>query len=220
MFIGHLAVGFAAKRFAPRTSLALLMAAPTLSDLLWPIFLLLGWEHVRIDPGNTNFTPLDFYDYPLSHSLLMNIIWASLFAGIYYLISRYGPGAIAIWIGVISHWILDFVSHGPDMPLFPGGPKVGLGLWNSVPATIIVEYAMFIVGLWLYIGATRACDRTGRYALVVFVLFTLLIYAGNSAGPPPPNVSVLAWFAVMGWIVIPWCWWIDRHREVVRGKTE
>src|SRR5438105_5223591 len=113
MFIGHFAVGFAAKKYAQRTPLVLLLAAPLFADLLWPIFLLVGWEHVRIDPGNTKFTPLDLYDYPWSHSLLMDCVWATAFALIYYAIARYWPGAVAIWIGVISHWILDWLTIGP-----------------------------------------------------------------------------------------------------------
>jgi len=96
MFIGHFAVGFGAKKFAPRTSLAPLLAAPLLSDFLWPILLLLGWEHARVDPGNTKFTPLDLYDYPWSHSLLMCCIWATLFAVAYLTLARYRPGAMAI----------------------------------------------------------------------------------------------------------------------------
>ena len=59
MFIGHFAVAFSAKKFAPRSSLAVLIAAALFSDMLWPVFLLLGWERARIDPGNTRFTPLD-----------------------------------------------------------------------------------------------------------------------------------------------------------------
>jgi|SRR5580692_6456493 hypothetical protein len=110
MFIGHFAIGFAAKKFAPRTSLAALLAAPLLSDMLWPVLLLLGWERARIDPGNTRFTPIDLTYYPWSHSLLMCIVWASTFALIYYWIAGYLPGTIAIWIGVVSHWILDWVN--------------------------------------------------------------------------------------------------------------
>jgi hypothetical protein len=127
MFIGHFAVGFAAKKFAPRTNMALLIAAPCFLDLLWPFFLLLSWEHVRIDPGNTRFTPLNLYDFPWSHSLLMSIVWATLFALIYHLITRYWPGTVVIWIGVISHWVLDWITHRPDMPLYPGGARYGLG---------------------------------------------------------------------------------------------
>lgn len=83
MFIGHFAVGFVAKKYAQLTPLVLLLAAPLFADLLWPIFLLVGWEHVRIDPGNAKFTPLDLYDYPWSHSLLMDCVWATAFALIY-----------------------------------------------------------------------------------------------------------------------------------------
>ena len=119
MFIGHFAVGFASKRFAPRTSFALLLAAPLLSDILWPVLLLLGGEHARIDPGNTKYSPLNLYDFPWSHSLVMCCIWATLFAGVYYAVSRYRPGAVAIWIVVVSHWVLDWISHGRDMPLYP-----------------------------------------------------------------------------------------------------
>jgi membrane-bound metal-dependent hydrolase YbcI (DUF457 family) len=143
MFIGHFAVGFAAKRFAPRSSEAVLLAAPLLADILWPVFLLLGWEQVRIDPGNTRYTPLDFVSYPWSHSLLMLCVWASVFSGIYYEITRYRAGAIAIWIGVVSHWVLDWVTHRPDMPLYPGGARYGLGLWNSIAGTMLVEFLMF-----------------------------------------------------------------------------
>src|SRR5260370_39145756 len=80
MFIGHIAVGFASKRIVPRASLGVLMAAPTLLDLLWPVFLAAGWEQVRIDPGNTAFTPLDFVSYPISHSLVAACGWGALFA--------------------------------------------------------------------------------------------------------------------------------------------
>lgn len=111
-----------------------MLAPPLLADMLWPVFLLLGWEEVRIDPGNTKFTPLDLFYYPWSHSLLMDGVWATGFALIYYVITRYRNGAIAVWIGVISRWILDWITHRPDMPLYPGGPRLGLGLWTRSPA--------------------------------------------------------------------------------------
>src|SRR5215471_1939382 len=163
MFIGHFAVGFAAKKFAPRTSLVLLLAAPLMADLLWPVFLLLGWEHARIDPGNTRYTPLDLYDYPWSHSLLMLGAGATIFAAIYYAASGYVSGAVAIWIGVVSHWVLDCITHRPDMPLYPGrGPKLGLGLWNSIAGTMVVEIVMLVGAVSLYAVATQARDRIGK----------------------------------------------------------
>jgi membrane-bound metal-dependent hydrolase YbcI (DUF457 family) len=214
MFIGHFAVGLASKRVAPRASLGVLLAAPNLLDLLWPVFLLLGWEQVRIDPGNTAFTPLDFVSYPISHSLLTACGWGALFALLYWGVTRYTRGAIVIGLSVVSHWVLDFLTHRPDMPLYPGGPRVGLGLWNSVPATIVVEVAMYAVGAWLYLSMTRARDRVGTYALWSFLAFGLLTYVANILSPPPPSAHMIAVAALALWLVPLWGWWIDRHRDV------
>jgi membrane-bound metal-dependent hydrolase YbcI (DUF457 family) len=216
MFIGHFAVGFAAKNYAPRSSLAPLLAAPLFLDLLWPIFLLLGWEHVRIDPGNTRYTPLDLWDYPWSHSLLMSIVWATILALIYRLVAHYGPGTIAIWIGVVSHWVLDWVTHRPDMPLYPGGgPRLGLRLWNSIAGTMVVEITMLAVGVWLYARTTRARDRIGRYAFTAYVGLLLALYVGDRFSGPPPSVVAIAWAGMTASaILLPWAWWFDHHREL------
>src|SRR5213593_928758 len=153
MFVGHFALGFAAKRLTPRVSLATLFAAAQLADLLWPILVLVGVERVRIDPGNTAMTPLDFVSYPYSHSLATLVVWALVFA---FVATRGRPTSIAVCTLaalVVSHWVLDVVTHRPDMPLYPGGPKLGLGLWNSVAATVLVETAMFAIGVWIYLRA-------------------------------------------------------------------
>ena len=215
MFIGHYAVGFASAPLAPRTPLPWLVAAPLFLDLLWPIFLLLGWEHVRIAPGNTAFTPLDFVDYPISHSLATSVGWALLASGAYWAATRYSPGTIWIAIGVVSHWVLDFVTHRADLPLWPGGPKVGLGLWNSRPATIVVEAAMFGASLGLYVLTTRPRDSVGRWSFLAFVVFTLAMYVSSIAGPPPPNERAIAWVGLASWIMPVWAAWFDRHRNVV-----
>ena len=213
MFIGHYAVGFASKRFAPQASLGVLMAAPILLDLLWPIFLLLGWERVRIDPGNTAFTPLDFISYPISHSLLAAAGWATLFALVYYAVSRYAVGAIAIWTGVVSHWVLDFLTHRPDLPLYPGGPKFGLGLWYSPAATIVIEGLMFAAGVFVYARATRRKDAIGAWGFRLFVIGLAAIYVMNIVGPPPPGVTALAIGAFcLSVVMVLWAWWFDRHR--------
>ena len=219
MFLGHFAVGLASKKLAPRTNAALLIAAPVFADLLWPFFLLLGWEQVRIDPGNTRFTPLDFIAYPWSHSLLMLAVWATLFAGIYYGLTRYRIGAIVIWIGVVSHWVLDWITHRPDMPLYPGGAHYGLGLWNSIAGTMVVELAIFAIGVWIYIRATQPKDRIGRYVFLSFVLVLLAIYLANAFSPPPPSVKAIIWSAILAeGIFLPWAWWFDHHRTIKEHK--
>jgi len=214
MFIGHFAVGLAAKRGAPKTSLGTLFLAAQFVDLLWPLLLLLGLERVEIAPGNTVVTPLAFVSYPISHSLLTDLGWATLFAGLYQALKRYRRGAFWVWTVVISHWLLDALVHRPDLPLYPGSRTlVGLGLWNSLPGTLLAEGGMFAVGLALYLKATRAKDKIGLYAFWALMIVLIISYLGALFGPPPPSVSVVAISALFMWVFLPWAYWVDRHRE-------
>lgn len=212
MFIGHAAVALAAKPLLPRVNLALPLLAAFWVDLVWPVFLLLGIERVRIDPGNTAFTPLDFVHYPWTHSLAAVLGWSVLF-GVVCLRNGRRP-ALILGLLVFSHWVLDAVSHRPDLPLWPGSATlVGFGLWHSVPATMIVEGAMFAAGVWIYARSAPARDRTGSFAFWGLVGFLALAYLGNVFGPPPPGVTSIAIAGIAGGIVFTaWAWWIDRHR--------
>jgi hypothetical protein len=215
MFIGHFGVGFAAKRAAPRVSLGSFFVAAQFIDLLWPTFLLLGIEHVRIAPGITRVTPLDFVDYPISHSLLMVAGWSVLVAGTHYFLVRYPRGAFALGAAVISHWLLDALVHRPDLPLAPGGSTlVGLGAWSSVALTLAIEVPIFAAGLWLYVRTTRPIDAVGKWALAGLAAFLLVIYAANLIGPPPPDVTTLAFVGHAQWLLVAWGYWVDRHRRV------
>jgi hypothetical protein len=213
MFIGHYALGFAAKRLEPRLPLALLLAAPQLLDLVWPIFVLAGIEHVEVAPGNTAFTPLAFVDYPWSHSLLMSIAWAAGFAALVKVVRGTWRGAGVAAGLVVSHWVLDVASHRPDMPLWPGGgPRLGLGLWRSVPATLAVEVALYAAGVAAYVSATRTKDRVGTWAFVGLVGLLFVAYVGNLLGPPPPSGTAVAISALALWLIPLWGVWIERHR--------
>ena len=216
MFLGHIAVGFVGKRFTPRTSLAMLLFAPMFLDLLWPIFLLLGWERVRIDPGNTAFTPLDFQHYPWSHSLLMTLVWAGLVAFVFLAITRDDRGAAWLGMAVTSHWVLDWFTHGADLPLWPGGPKVGFGLWHSPGATVTIEVAAFLVALWLYLRITRPRGWKGRISLWSLVGLLTLSYAANLQPlPSGANAHAIAVVGLSMWLFIPWAWWIESTRRTV-----
>ena len=220
MFIGHFAVGLASKRLAPRASLGALIAAPILLDLLWPIFLLLGWEQVSIQPSSNPFLRLSFDSYPISHGLVAVVGWATLFAALYYGFTRYGSGAVVIWLGMLSHWLMDFIVHRPDLQLYSGGTRlVGLGLWNHRAATIAVEAALFALGILIYLLQTKAKDRIGVYAFWAFVMVLLLAYGGAAFGPaPPPSVKKIAIATLCTAVLIPWAWWFDSHREVREPK--
>ena len=215
MFVGHFAVAFAAKRIMPRASLALLVIATQLADIVWPVLVALGVEHVRIDPGNTAFTPLDFVSYPYSHSLALLALWGVVLG----LVSRramHHSSAVAIVAAlVVSHWLLDWVTHRPDMPLYPGSARFGLGLWNSIPATLAVEVTMFAAGLWVYTSATRARDGVGRWGFSALVLFLLVVYLISALGGVPPSVTAVYATTLAGGVLIGvWAWWVDRHRDL------
>jgi hypothetical protein len=214
MFLGHFAVALAAKRAAPKTSLGSLVLGAQLADLLWPVFLLLGWERVQIVPGITRVTPLDFISYPYSHSLLAELLWAAALGGIYYAIRRNGRGAAVIALCVPSHWLLDFISHRPDMPLIPGGARYGLGLWNHPAATLIVEFALFSAGVAAYLGAFRLKDRAHRVALWSLLILLGLLYVGSIFGPPPPDTHTLAASALAIWLTVPWIGWANRESRL------
>lgn len=210
MFIGHFAVALAAKRTAPRTSLGVLFAACQLPDLIWPVLLLLGVESVRITPGITAFNPLEFTHYPISHSLLATIGWGALAGAGYWLWRRDRAEGMTVGMLVVSHWVLDLITHRPDLPLFPGGPGVGLGLWASVAGTLVVEGAMFTVGLAIYLATARPRSAGGWVGLGTLVVLLLFIYLGDLGGPPPPDARSLAWFAMAGWLIPFWAAWADR----------
>jgi len=213
VFIGHFAVAFAAKRAVPTVSLGTWFIACELVDIAWPVFVLAGIETVRIAPGITAFTPLDFEHYPWTHSLLMSAVWALGFGALFWARSR--VAAVAFGLVVLSHWFLDFIVHRPDLPLAPGSDmKLGLGLWNFVPGALALELALFAVGLGLYVAGSRPVDRIGRIGLWALVAFLLIAYAG-AAGGPPPTVAAVAWAGILGGVLTAALgYWIDAHRRM------
>ena len=192
MFLGHYGVAFAARRATPGTSLGTTAFAAQFLDELWPILLLLGLERVRIVPGLMAASPLDFVSYPISHSLLTAVGWGLLIGAVYFAVRRYGRGAWVVGASVVSHWLLDAPMHRPDLPLWPGsGTLVGGGLWNSVPATVAVEFALFAVGFAVYVRGTRARDRVGSWGLWAMVAVLAAIFLSGVSGAPPASERAL-----------------------------
>lgn len=215
MFIGHLAVGFAGKKIAPEVSLGASFMAAMFADFLWPVFILLGWEEVRILPGATKVMPLDFVSYPYSHSLLALAGWGILVGAVYFAATGCRRGAAWMGISVLSHWFLDAAVHRPDLALYPGGAlKLGLGLWNSVPGTFLVEGAMFAAGLRLYVSATRSRGKAGAVSLWSFTAVILVLYAASLMGMTPPSARDVAYGDFAAWLFPLWGLWIDRSREL------
>ena len=213
MFIGHYGVALAAKRATPVTSLGILVLAAQWVDLLWPIFLLLGWEQVRVAPGDTRLAPLAFEHYPWTHSLLAAVIWALLLGGV--LAFRQGLRAGLVVGGcVASHWFLDFLVHRPDLQLVPGvETRVGLGLWNVPAVALALEAFFFFGGLALYLRTTKARSAGGRWGLAAFVAFLVLAEVSNLLGSPPPSATAVAWVSLSLWLLVPWAAAFDRRRS-------
>lgn len=217
MFLGHFAVAFAAKRVVPSVSLGVLFAGAQLADLLWPNLVLAGVERVEVDPGITAVTPLDFVHYPWSHGLGPLWLWGALLAAGYLAATRGGRdrGRIAAVLAlvVVSHWILDFVSHRPDMPMGPGSERrYGLELWQSRPWTVVVELALLAIGAMIYLRATRARNRKGSAGLAVLLLLLVVIFLASAFGPPPPSTTAVLLTAELLWLFVLFGAWIDRHR--------
>src|SRR5687767_7679436 len=167
MFIGHLAVGLASKKIAPSASLASLLFAALFADVIWPILVALGAERVRLVPGEHPYALLADASYPWSHSLLMLTVCGAIFFGIHRFLS--GENRVGLILGalVVSHWLLDFVSHGPDLPVWPGGPRVGLGLWRSLSGLMMLELAMFATG--------RSEEHTSELQSLAYLVCRLLL---------------------------------------------
>lgn len=220
MFLGHFGLALGAKKVAPETSLGSLILAAQLPDLIWPTLLLLGVERVAIEPGVTRVTPLDFQSYPYSHSLLAMALWGGLLALLHRRARGSRRGALVLAALVVSHWVLDLVVHRPDLPLaFGSGRRFGLGLWNSLPATLAVELATLAAGAGVYLAVTRRRDRTGAVALWSLLLFLLVVYLANVFGPPPPSVTAISVVGHSMWLLVLWGYWADRHRRPAAAES-
>lgn len=214
MFIGHFGVALAAKRVAPRVSLGTAILATCLLDAIWPVLVIAGVEKVQIAPGITKMTPLDFVYYPWSHSLLMAVVWGLAFAAAYWFVRRRRRDALLLGAIVVSHWVLDWLVHRPDLPLYPGDSnRYGLGLWNDPRAELGLEVALFAAGIYLYVTRTRPRDRTGIVAFWALVAVLAAAYLGAVFGPPPPSADAVAYSSLIGYLIVAWGYWIDRHRE-------
>jgi len=220
MFAGHFGVGLGLKRVAPRLSLGWLFLAVNLVDIAWSFFVLIGLEHVVIDPGNTAVTPLNFYDYPYTHSLLATCLWMVvaylifrlLPIGVRELRNRY---AALLAIAVGSHFILDLLTHRPDLPLWWGSETyLGLGLWQSVVATGIVEFGILAAGFWLYMTTTRARRMWGRIGPWVLVILLVAIQLNAYFGPPPPGITAIGIVGLIGQLmIVALAFAVDRARD-------
>lgn len=223
MFIGHFGLSFAAKKVAPKVSLAILFVATQFVDILWPFLVMFNIEKVTITPGYTKMNVLEFIHYPYTHSLFMGVVWGILTALIYFFLKKDTRGAIVIGLCVLSHWFLDLVVHTTDLPITPfGDSKVGFGLWNHVAATMIIETAIFLIGLFIYTSVTRTKNKKGSWGLWSFVVLLIPISLSFTFGPAPKQAdnTLFISFSILMAVIVFFAGWVDRNREITLGEQK
>ena len=209
MFIGHFGVGLASKKISQLPSLAVMFMAVQFLDLIWPLFVLTGLETFKIEEGITKLTPLNFTYYPYSHSLMMSIVWGLLFGLVYFAVTKQKWNSIFLGALVFSHWVLDFITHRPDLAISPFSDyKIGLGLWNYPVAEILLEMGLFLLGVYLYYTTIKPKRKIAFWLLIGFLM---VVHTMNLLGPPPPNIEAVAWSANLMWLIVLWAWWIERE---------
>jgi len=196
MFLGHYGVAFALKRAEPKLSLGTLFIAVQLADLLWGVFLLLGWEHATIVPENQAI-PLEFTDYPISHGLLGMTIWGVVAAALYYSwptrdTNRHWQAALLVGVAVLTHYPLDVLVHLRDLPLLGNDSlKLGLGLWNHPTAAMAAELLTLGGGIAVYVGLRSQRHPVRSIRLTVLIVALLATYFASQYSPVPPSITVV-----------------------------
>ena len=211
MFVGHYGASFVAKKVEPSVPLWVLFLAAQLLDILWAPFVLLGIEKVRIVPGITASNPLDLYYMPYTHGLVPALLWSCAGGVVYQVVARPSRRHVSVVVGlaVFSHWVLDFIVHRPDLPLYDNSAKVGLGLWNAPALAFGLEAALLLGGMWLYLHGrlNRALGTLG------FGVLMLGIQAYLFFGPPPSSDRTAAGTALIAYAVFAIViWWLQDRR--------
>jgi hypothetical protein len=213
MFVGHYGVSFAAKRLEPAISLWVLFLAVQFLDVLWAPFVLLGIEKARIVPGFTASNPFDLYYMPYTHSLVGALLWSCAGGLIYQIVTRppHRRASVVIGLAVFSHWVLDFVVHRPDLPLYDNSAKVGLGLWNAPLLAFGLEVTLLLGGMWLcFRGQLARFPGTLGFGVLMFAVQAYVFF-----GPPPTSDRAFAWTALIAYAVFAVViWWLQDRRSI------
>lgn len=214
MFLGHFAAAYASRKIDSNPSLGISFIAAQWLDLLWPMLLLTGTEKVELNTDPGAVIPLSFTHYPVSHSLLAVFGWTLIFGGLYFLFTKNGRGAWVIGALVLSHWVLDWLVHVPDLPLSPfTTEKTGLGLWQHKLVALGFELLFFGLAVALYLRATVPNNRKGTLVTWSLIIFLVLIQLMNAFGPPPAAVEPIAYVGLSQWLLVAWAWWADANRH-------
>jgi peptidoglycan/LPS O-acetylase OafA/YrhL len=212
MFIGHWGPALVAAAHPKSPGLGTLFIAGQLVDWAFFAFVLADVEHLRLSPGISVMNPMDLYHMPYTHSLAGTFVFAAGFAVLIWLATRNRIGALIGGAVVVSHWFADWLVHVPDLTLWGGPPKLGLGLWNHPAIAMPLELGLTALAFYLLIRARRP-SRRGMLALAVLAGVMLLVQAVNWFGPPPTEPDLAAALTVFGvyGVITGIAAWADRR---------
>ncbi len=218
MFAGHLAAGLVLKKMERRINLGWLFFAALAHDSLLGIFTLFGLEQIHI-PANYAQTHYLTFTFPYSHGLAASVVWSLVAFGLTYaFLPRWTSkestlAGTVMGLAVFSHFVLDWLVHIPEMPIFGNGSlMLGLGLWNNLPLALALETGLVVAGFIFYLVAIKPQTNLARYGLGGLLLFavTMTVMGMWFATTPPPVAG-----AAMSWIFQPilicgLAYWFDR----------
>lgn len=219
MFAGYLGAALAIGRAERRVNVGVFVFAAVLLDFVLWLFVVLGWESVTI-PASYASTHQPEFVFPYSHGLLSSMVWSALAgAAVFLCYPRLKEAklraAALVSAAVFSHWLLDALVHVPELPLVGASSmKVGLGLWQTMPAALAAEAFIATAGLYLFVsGASLSRTRTlGLAALCLLVLASTVL--GMTVAPPPPSVIAMAASSLLTIIVLcALTGWLGRLRQ-------
>jgi hypothetical protein len=219
MYFGHYGLGLALKSFNKGLSIGWLFLSVQFVDVLGMLLFVLGVEKANLVPGFAASSSIEYTYIPFSHSLLAFLVWAVVFYFIFKLV-EIKPGlmkskvALAMALGILSHFVLDVVVHTNDMPVLGDGSfMLGFGLWNYSPVINFgVEGAILLVGLFFYLKTAKGFTIMGKYG-VILIVWILFVLNGVIMTGPLPNLGILApLYLILNLSIILSAFWLDKKR--------
>ncbi len=206
MFVGHYGVAFAARGAEKRLPLWVYFLAVQWVDLVWTVLVYFGVERVEHRARREPLGSLGVRLLPLHHSLAAGVAWAAIaFMGYRVITRMQGSQRVAaiLALAVLSHWFLDLIVHQPDLPLYPGGLKVGLGLWNFPKTEFVVELVLLAAGVFYYFKKSPELSKQQRMGMIGGCCAMVAFQCLGDAGPPPHSVQFVAVSAFVLYLAFP-----------------
>src|SRR6266566_6684681 len=133
MYIGHVGAALAAKRVRRIIGLLALLVATYTPDWVDAGLCVAGVYNSR---------------EMLSHSIPAVLVFALVGFVAYAVATRDWTGALVIAAVILSHLFLDWITG--YKPTWPGGPMIGLPLYDHPLADFFVEGVLIVFGALLY----------------------------------------------------------------------